>query len=72
MLVDETYLLSSVVEAQRHADQINAYWEKLGQDAGARVVPMFDHRDKLKSFGVSSDVGARASMGINRVSQKAS
>lgn len=72
MAADESYLLTSVVEAQRHADQINAYWAKLGQDAGARVVPMFDHRDKLKSFGVSSEVGTKASSGANQVSRKAS
>lgn len=51
--------ITSRSEAQRHADLINAYWAKLGRRAGAKVVPVYDHRGRLASYGVSSELSAK-------------
>lgn len=60
MPANTSHLLSSVVDAQRQADTINAYWAKVGREAGAMVVPVFDHEGNLESFGVTSHMATKA------------
>ena len=47
---------SSLDEAERQATTINAYWAERGQCAGARAVPVYDHRGRFLSYGVTSDL----------------
>ncbi|QEN86178.1 hypothetical protein FZC33_08320 [Labrys sp. KNU-23] len=47
---------SSLDEAERQAAMINAYWAARGQSAGARAVPVYDHRGRFLSYGVTSDL----------------
>lgn len=47
---------SSRDEAERHAATINAYWAARGRCAGARAVPIYDHRGRFLSYGVESDL----------------
>ena len=44
----------SYAKAFHHAATINAYWAERGRQAGARVVPLYDHRGVLLSYGVES------------------
>ena len=41
-------------EAYRHAATINAYWAERGKQAGAKVVPVYDHRGSFLSYGIES------------------
>lgn len=41
-------------EAYHHAATINAYWAERGKQAGAKVVPIYDHRGTVVSYGVAS------------------
>jgi predicted RNA-binding protein (virulence factor B family) len=41
-------------EAYRLAETINAYWAQRGKWAGAKVVPVYDHRGSFLSYGIES------------------
>ena len=47
---------TSRAEAYRHAETINAYWAERGKQAGAKVVPVYDHRGRFLSYGVESSL----------------
>jgi hypothetical protein len=54
MLMDAKRTAISYEKAFHHAATINAYWAERGRQAGAKVVPLYDHPGVLVSYGVES------------------